>query len=192
MEGLVRARVAASVALAALLTVGVAGCNFVTPQATEKHYDASDGVSGSVGDVKVLNVMAIASDKKATADHANLVFTAVNNSEDTVRLRVQYKSKTQTVELEPGATDIGYGKKADQRLQLSGFTAKPGALAKVFFQYGSQEGQQLEVPVLDTTWAMYSDLGPTATPTPKPTATATSTPGATDTPNPTDTSTPNP
>lgn len=185
-----RARVAASVALAALLTVGVAGCNFVTPQATEKHYDPSDGVSGSVGDVKVINVLAIASDKKATADHANLVFTAVNSSDDTVRLRVQYKSKTQTVELEPGATDIGYGKKADQRLQISGFTTKPGALAKIFFQYGSEEGEQLEVPVLDTTWAMYSDLGPTATP--KPTPTATASPSGTATPDPTDTSTPTP
>jgi hypothetical protein len=190
MEGPVRARVAASIALAALLTVGVAGCNFVTPQATEKHYDASDGVSGSVGDVKVLNVMAIASDEKSTRNHANLVFTAVNSSEDTVRLRVQYKAKTQTIELEPGATDVGFGTKGDQRLQLSGFTAKPGALAKIFFQYGSAEGQQLEVPVLDTTWAQYADLGPTATP--KPTPTETATPGATDTPTPTDTATPNP
>jgi len=176
----VRARVVASAALAALLAVGVAGCAFLTPSATEKHYDASDGVSATIGDVKVLNVLAIAGDSDETKGDASLVFTAVNSSDGDVTLRVQYRGSTQSLKVAPGSTDVGFGSDGDEHLQLSPFDDAPGSLAPVFFQYGDEEGQKIKVPVLDTTWAQYSDLGPTATPTPTPTptATGTATPGA--------------
>jgi len=55
----VRARVAASAGLAALMVMALAGCNFITPQQTLVPYESSDGVSGRVGDVDVLNAVVL-------------------------------------------------------------------------------------------------------------------------------------
>src|ERR1700710_1284550 len=73
----VKARVAASVALALAVAFGTAGCGFVAPQATTKHYDASDGVGGTVGQIDVRNAMIITDASDGTV--GNLVVTLVNN-----------------------------------------------------------------------------------------------------------------
>ena len=54
-----KARVAASIVLALAVAVGTAGCGFIAPQATTKHYDASDGVSGNVGQIDVRNAFIV-------------------------------------------------------------------------------------------------------------------------------------
>lgn len=168
-----RARVAASAALASLVVLAIAGCGLVTPQATLKKYDPSDGVSARIGDVQVLNVLAIAGDTNRTRGDANLVMTAINSSEDDVTLRVQYGSgsgrKTIRIPIGPGANKIGYG--TDGQRLLTGFHPEPGALAKIYMQYGSYQGAQVKVPVLDDSWSSYSELGPTPSPTATPTST---------------------
>ena len=165
--------------------MGLAGCTFVTPQTTTKHYDASDGVTGTVGDVKVLNALAITGGDDV--EGANLVFSAVNSSDDDVDLTVQFEASGSkddvTAELAPGLTKIGSGDEG--QFLLEGADAVPGALLKVYFQYGDEPGKELLVPVLDSSWAEYADLVPTAPPTPTtkpaplPTAPATD-PPATD------------
>ncbi|WP_181408345.1 hypothetical protein [Schumannella sp. 10F1B-5-1] len=159
-----RARALASIALLGGVAVGLAGCNFVTPQATTNHYDPSDGVSGTVGQVELRNAVAIVNDD----GDANLVLTAVNNSARTISLRVQYEAGGQKentrLSLSPGATTVGYGKRGQKLLE--DFDPKAGSLAKIYFVYGSQEGVQLGVPVLDTTWSEYEKHGPTAPPSP--------------------------
>ncbi|NYG99136.1 hypothetical protein BJ979_001762 [Schumannella luteola] len=161
---LLKARALASIALLGGLAVGLAGCNFVTPQATTNHYDPSDGVSGNVGQVDLRNAVAIVNDE----GDANLVLTAVNRSDDDIDLRVQYESdgdkQNVTVKLKPGANNVGYGKKGQKLLE--DFDPKAGALAQLYFVYGNQEGLQLGVPVLDTTFAEYAEHGPTAKPSP--------------------------
>ena len=168
-----RLRVAASAALAAVVLSAVAGCGLITPQATMKKYDPSDGVGADIGKVEVRNVIAIAGDTTRTEGDANLVAAAINSSDSRVTLRVQYPSgsgtKRLSIPLDPGANKIGYG--ADGLRILTGFHPKPGALARIYFQYGTHQGTDLRVPVLDDSWSSYSDLGPTATPTPRPTST---------------------
>lgn len=168
-----RLRATASAALAALVVIVVSGCGLITPQATLKIYDPSDGVGASVGKVDIRNALAIAGTTQRNSGEANLVMTAINNGADAVTLRVQYRSgdrdRTLRLRLGPGSNKIGYGE--DGQRILAGFDGRPGSLAPIYFQYGSFQGRQLKVPVLDDSWSSYSDLGPTPTPLPRPTST---------------------
>jgi len=174
----VKVRAATAAAIAALLMLGVAAC---APIASLKPYDASDGVSTTVGQVKVLNALVLTKSGK----DGNLLFSAYNPSDEPVQLNVQYDEggarTTVQATLKPDATtDFGYGKKG--QFLLPGLGKKPGSLAHVYFQYGDVEGSELTVPVLDGSLPQYQNLLPTPTPTPTPTPSLTATPSATPTP----------
>jgi hypothetical protein len=156
----------------------LAGCNFITPQQTLVPYDPADGVSGTVGDVEVLNAVILSEDGVS----GNLVFTALNSSSDDIDLIVQFESNGEKVTLDlevdaDGSSEFGFGEGG--QLFLAGIDTKPGGLLPVYFQYGAQQGRQLLVPVLDGALEQYAPLLPTPTPTPTPTpqdATPTPTP----------------
>jgi hypothetical protein len=163
----VRARVAASGGLAALVALVLAGCNFITPQQTLVPYDPADGISGTVGDVDVLNAVILSDDGLS----GNLVFTALNSSDEDVDLIVQYESNGDKVTLDLdvaalGSSEFGYGEGG--QLFLEGIDTKPGGLLPVYFQYGAEQGRRLLVPVLDGELEQYTPLLPTPTPTPTP------------------------
>jgi hypothetical protein len=177
----VRARVAASAGLTALVAIALAGCNFITPQATLVPYESSDGVSGRIGDVDVLNAVVLSDDGVS----GNLVFSALNSSDDDVELAVQFESDGEkvTIELDVEAGSTGqFGFGEGGQVFLADIGTKPGGLLPVYFQYGDAQGRQLLVPVLDGAQAEYSSLLPTPTPTPTPTPVE---PEATPTPTPT-------
>ncbi|CAN5484499.1 hypothetical protein BH09ACT4_BH09ACT4_19940 [soil metagenome] len=176
-----RARVVASAGLAALVAVLLAGCNFITPQATLKPYDPSDGVSVKMGDIDVLNALVLSDDGVS----GNLVFTALNTSGKTVDLTVQYPSLGAKTDIDlkvapNGTTDFG-GFNGSEQVFLTAIDTAPGSLLSIYFQYGDQQGRQLMVPVLDGSLEQYSPFLP-QTPTPTPVATETPTPSPTPTP----------
>ena len=72
-----KTRMAATLALAAAVMVGVSGCTFSANIATQKEYDPSDGVGTTIEQVSVRNAMLIGE----TNDELNLVMTVANNSE---------------------------------------------------------------------------------------------------------------
>jgi hypothetical protein len=184
-EGPVRARVTASIAVSAIVAVALAGCAFLTPQATLKHYDPSDGVSASIGDVRISNALVLTDDGK----DGNLILSALNTSSRDLKLNVQWDAAgtktTVTVKLPAGkATQIGYGDDGQEYLADIGTDA--GGLLPVYFQYGDVAGKQLQLPVLDGTLPQYTELLPTPTPTPtltpNPIASGEPDPNATPTP----------
>ena len=65
---------------------------------------------------------------------------------------------------------------------LPGLDTPPGALVKIYFQYGDESGKQIDVPVLDTALEEYDGLLPSPMPTPTPTVTATPVPTETPAP----------
>ena len=175
-----RARVVASVGLAAMLAIALAGCNFITPQTTLKPYDASDGVSGKTGDVAILSALVLSDDGVS----GNLVFSALNSSDKDVTLTVQYPSGGTATDIEldvPASSTANFGFGDNGQVFLTDIGTQPGAVMPIYFQYGEAQGKQLDVPVLDGTLAQYSDLLP-QTPTPTPTAAETATPTPTPTP----------
>ena len=177
-----RARVGTSVLIAASLAIGIAGCTFVTPIASQNQYDPSDGVSVTVGDVKLLNAIVITDDGKS----GNLVVTASNSSDEEIDVRLQYDvSKKHTVELAvPGLGESKFGTGKDGQAILPGIDTQPGSLLPLYVQYGSHPGKQILVPVLNNSLAQYRKLTPSPTPTPTPTPTASLTPTPTPTPKP--------
>ena len=57
-----KARLAASAALAIVLALGASGCAMLTYQATTEKYDASDGVSADIGDLDLRNILLVSED----------------------------------------------------------------------------------------------------------------------------------
>ncbi|HEY4226097.1 MAG TPA: hypothetical protein VGM70_09810 [Pseudolysinimonas sp.] len=174
-----KVRAGAAAAVAVLVMLGVAAC---APISSLKHYDPSDGVSTTVGDVKVLNALVLTK----TGANGNLLFSAYNPTDQLIQLNVQFgdgsDQTTAHAALLPDATsDFGYGKEG--QFLLPGLGVKAGELAHIYFQYGDEPGKQLTVPVLDGSQPQYANLLPTATPTPTPTPTPVLT--ATPTPTPT-------
>jgi hypothetical protein len=175
----VRARFAASALMGALLVFGTAGCAFVTPQATLMEVEASDGVNGQTGDVAVRNAIVISEDGTL----GSLLVSFVNTGDSAVRVTVQYEDGesgervTQTVSVQGGGAITSFGASDRDDILLSN-TTKPGSLFPIYFQAGDAEGEQMLVPVLNTSLPEYSGLAPT----PTPTVTATPTPEATPAP----------
>ncbi|MBF4461718.1 MULTISPECIES: hypothetical protein [unclassified Rathayibacter] len=182
-----KARIAASVVLAVGVALATAGCNLVAPQATLKSYDPSDGVGATIGDLAIRNAMIISDDGELGA----LVVTVVNSGSETETLEVQYESTsgrtTSDVDVAPGRTEIGPEK--TESVTMTGIDTIPGSLLRVYFQYGTQQGKELLVPVLTSGLEAYSTLTPTPLPTTIPTATLAPTPLATAVPTPTETTT---
>ncbi len=175
-----RARIAASIILAIAVTVGTAGCGFLAPQSTTRHYDASDGVSGNVGDIAVRNALIVTGDGSV----GNLVVTIVNTG--SVAHRVQIERATGSQESTYVVVGAGQtkelGSSGNTIILLGQLNSIPGSLYPLYFQYGAQTGLALRVPVLDGGLPEYADLTPikvgagllsTATPTPTPTSTPT-------------------
>lgn len=191
-----RSRVIASIVLAATVILGTSACNLLAPQTTTKHYDASDGVSGDVGDLAIRNAFVVADEEGTTG---NLIMTVVNNGNDH-ELDIQWgegdERVTRSVLVKAGQTMIftvpGEDPAEDSEttvtapdpFTIDNLNARPGELTTIFFQYGKETGIELEVPVLNGEMESYSTLVPTIVPA------ETTTPEPTDTPAPTPTPTP--
>ena len=158
-----RARVLLSVLLTAGILLGTSGCNLLAPQSTTKHYDASDGVSGNVGDLQVRNAIVLSTDGKT----GSLLVTVVNASDSAHSLSVQYTAATgkvtQQVTLKPQSS-TAIGATGGPVITLTNIDAPLGSLFPVYFQYGTETGIQLLTPVLDGTLPQYSTLLPTVAP----------------------------
>lgn len=143
-----RARLAASAILIALLTAGTTGCTFMTPQATIMNYDPSDGIRATVGDIKINNALLVSED----GENASLVVSLHNTSDQSIRVKLQYENSknakvNDTISV-PAGSVVSLGGKDATKLVLSGITAPTGDLFPVFFQYGDVTGQQMWLPVL--------------------------------------------
>jgi hypothetical protein len=183
----VRSRIAASVVLAAGVLLGSTGCAFFSPVATQLPYEPSDGVSTTVGDIKVRNAMAITDD----GTDVNLVMVVVNSGTKAATVNFEYGfseggsgiKQTDHVNIAPGETlSYGNGEDAPTKI-LDGANVELGGLMPIFVQYGDETGKEMLVPVLDGSLPGYEDLvvTPTPTPTSTPTADTTSTPTPTPT-----------
>jgi hypothetical protein len=161
MEDTVRRRIASSIVVAVAVLIGTAGCNLVAPQATTKHYFASDGVSVDVNDdIAVRNAVVITDEGKL----GNLVMTVVNTSTDDARLTVQHETsdgdkKNVTVSV-PAASTTVFGYPDGETVLLRSLGAEPGSLLPIYVHSGSETGKQILVPVLDGGLPEYEELLP--------------------------------
>ncbi|WP_168626302.1 hypothetical protein [Cryobacterium sp. BB307] len=155
-----RARSAASVALASLVLAGTTACTFLTPQATLEPYDPSDGFGATIGNLEVRNAIIVSEDGQT----GNLVVVLANGTDRSMDVKLQWENADgdkvdQRVHLNADSIkNLG----EDQQVVLTDIDTQPGALFPVFIQYGSETGKQLNVPVLDGTLPEYQGLLPEA------------------------------
>ena len=163
-----RARLAASAVLIALVLGGTTACTFMTPQQTTQHYDPSDGIGATVGDIQVRNALLLTDDGKT----ASLLINFANDSAVGVDVKVQYENAGKTkvdgsVYVNAGSV-TSLGAAADKKFVLTGIDAPAGNLFPLYIQYGNTPGQQLWVPVLNTKESQYAGLQPSSAQTPTP------------------------
>lgn len=144
-----KSRLAASIALAAVLLVGTTGCTFGAEIATKKDYDPSDGVGAEVGELAIRNALLIGE----TGDELNLVMTIASSADVDRRLTVQWEADgervTEAVVIAAGdRTRVG-GPEDETQIVITGSGAAIGGLVPVFFAYTGAEGVEVLVPVLD-------------------------------------------
>ena len=160
-----RARLAASAVLVALLALGTTGCTYMTDQATTTKYDPSDGIGTTLGDMQVVNALLVTADGAT----ASLLINLVNHSGYGVQVNIQYENSEKTKvndSVYVNADSVkSLGGSDASKLILSGIDAPAGSLFPVFLQYGDVTGQQLWIPVLAPN-GEYASLAPESTPTP--------------------------
>ncbi|TFC96275.1 MULTISPECIES: DNA modification methylase [Cryobacterium] len=157
-----RARTIVSVVLAAGILLGTSGCNLFAPQSTTAKYDASDGVSGDVGDLAIRNAILLSEEGAV----ANLVVTVVNSGDTAQSLNVQYDDGSDKVNQKVNVdanSSVTLGTEDAPTVTVTA-DLELGSLFPVFFQYGGETGVEVLVPVLDGSLGEYSTLLPTPAP----------------------------
>jgi hypothetical protein len=172
LEGPVKARLAASIALAAALLVGTSACTLVSVNGTLVEYQPSDGAGASVGDIQVRNVLGLSEDGKDVA----LVLSLVNEGQKSQTVTLQYENadgkKVDTAFVVPAGEALEIGHSADDQFVLRGVDVIVGSRIDVHFSLGGGgAAKTVQVPVLDGTQVEYSDLLPGAEPSPSPSST---------------------
>jgi len=156
----VRTSLARFVGISSLAAVLLSGCTFTAEIANLEPYDPSDGVGATLDDVAIRNAMLITSD----GGEANLVMTVVNESGEETELVVQFgegdgrQTATLVLPAQPELTQVGTS--LDNQLVVEDADLIAGALYPVYFQHGTVQGEQLNVPVLDGTLPEYELLVP--------------------------------
>lgn len=164
-----RIRLGAALAAASVLALALTGCSLFAVHQTLHPYDASDGVSVTVGDVRIINALVFTED----GQDGNFTGAAVNSGDSDIDLVLQYVSGGDKVNVEleiPAGETVRIGEKG--QIFLPDIDSAPGSLLKIYFQYGDSAGKQADIPVLDTALPEYDGLLPTPTPTPTVTETA--------------------
>jgi hypothetical protein len=148
----------ATVAVAASLLLGTAGCTFMNPIASRIDYAPSDGTQASLENVDARNFMYLSDGQ----GHAALFGSLVNRGLDSASVKLQYtdasskETKQAYFTLLPSQKlDFGYNGTSALNYDLGG---KPGQTVTVWVSAGSETGKEMNVPVLDGTLAEYTDL----------------------------------
>lgn len=115
------------IAIAAVIAVGVAlgttGCGLIQPQATTRHYDASDGIGVNVGTLKLRNLIVLSNDGTT----GSLLLTGVNTTGKDVELTVTYAGGKKAVQAIPSSDFRGttWADTMNPRLFLAASTPHP-------------------------------------------------------------------
>ncbi|WP_062292605.1 hypothetical protein [Demequina phytophila] len=138
--------------LAAAVALATAGCSAVNPITTQQAYDASDGMSVEVGDVKGLNLLVIT---EGEGEPAVLIGSLHNYGEEPIEVSVGLGTGEAVAVEVPAGTSVQLGGEEDETHVTGTSSAAPGGLQDVVLM-SEQAGTITEtVPVLDGTLPEY-------------------------------------
>ncbi|WP_062462058.1 hypothetical protein [Demequina soli] len=138
--------------LAAIALVA-SGCSVVNPITTHKDYNASDGITVEVGDVKGINLLVVTEAKDSPAV---LVGTLHNYGTEDVQVSASIDgSGITTIDVPAGASVTLGGQDAEEHVEGTS-TAAPGLVQPVTLQTDATGQVSADVPVLDGTLEEYA------------------------------------
>ncbi|GGC05126.1 hypothetical protein [Cellulomonas carbonis] len=151
-------RAARTLAAGAVVAAVLTGCSATNELTTIGAYDASDGVSASVGDVRVGNLVLVGEDEGEPGRLLGYV-THDGLEGTTVTLSLADGGEPVTVDLEPSGT-VQLGDAEGDELVFESLPVIPGAVADLVVETELGETTTVPVPVLDGTLPEYADLVP--------------------------------
>lgn len=149
-------RAGAVAALSAAL-LSATGCGYIYTQPTTLVYSASDGVKADVSDVKLRNIMVIATDANS---EGRVLGTILNDGNEDVTVEFAFESGTQTVQV-PAGEEVRLEDDA-HKLIVSPAGAEPGHNLDGTQVTVNGESTEMNIPVLDGTLDEYASYLPNA------------------------------
>jgi len=162
-------------------TLAVTGCQVLSPQQTMKPYQPAEGISVTLGDIEIRNLLVVSSAKDAPGVLSGFV---LNKSASPISLSIGVGEGTPvTADVDARSTTRLSGGDGVSVAPLATVASAPGGLVQLNISTPSGGTEQVQVPVVLPN-EYFSTLTPSAAPTPAltPTDIATETPGATATP----------
>lgn len=151
-------RIAASLALAAALTLGMSGCSLIAHNATGVEYAPSDGVQVTSEGVALRNIMLVADE---SGENFNLVFTAVNTTGGPAQVALNLEGEGVDAALAfvapEGTTSFGNPANDEELLVTSLGGLKAGQTVKTYFTINGTGDLVEFIPLLDGTLKEYQD-----------------------------------
>ncbi|WP_296665509.1 hypothetical protein [Demequina sp.] len=146
------------VTLAAVAVVA-AGCSAINPITTQDPYDASDGISVDIGDVRGINLLVVT---EAEGSPAVLLGSLYNSSAEDVQVAASIDGESiVTIDVAAGATVKLGGEDGEQHVTGTASVA-PGLLQDVILQTDAAGQVVTAVPVMDGTLPEYEPELPSA------------------------------
>lgn len=157
-------RAGATAVIAAAL-LAATGCGYIQDQPTLIQYDASDGVSASVGDVEARNLLVVTNDAQ---DAGRMLGALVNTGEQSADVQIDTGDATLRFQV-PANSELNLD---DEQALIDPTGAAPGSLLFGTELRASGSTTSVDVPVLDGAleqYAPYVPGGSDYTPPPEPT-----------------------
>jgi len=148
-----------TVAVGAMLAVGLTACDFYVPQGTKTMVETSDGVSGTTGKVHVGNAVLVSGDG---GQLSNLVMTLSNQDFVDHEVTIDQgagEGISRTINV-PAGESVQVGTPGDQIELFVTVDSPPGSLHALTFTATDGSPLHLRVPVLDSSLPPYTNLGP--------------------------------
>ncbi|GAA1316716.1 hypothetical protein GCM10020360_04440 [Nonlabens tegetincola] len=155
-EALLKNRIAASLALAAALTLGMSGCSLIAHNATGVEYAPSDGVQVTSEGVALRNIMLVADE---AGENFNLVFTSVNNTGAPAKVSLNMKSEGADATVDfvapEGTTSFGNPENDEEVIVTTLADLQAGQTVKTYFTINGVGDLTEFIPLLDGTLKEY-------------------------------------
>lgn len=147
--------------LATCVSVGVAlalsACSTTNPMTTTDSYAAADGVDVELGDLRIGNLLVLAS----AQDAAGTVLAALSNDGTSdIEVTIGLADGEGTSVSVPGGQTVVIGPQGRTPVELDAVPAAPGALVALTISSDRGGSTTERVPVLDDTFPQYADLVP--------------------------------
>lgn len=172
-----QARRASVIAAIGVGLLSVTGCGYITPQETTKIQNVTDGINANVGPLQLRNMVIVSTGENKPGRLIGAVF---NSSSQSVTLTVRGATGSET-SVPVKANGETLLTEASDPAMLSTTGGQPGSLVQLnFSESGTNQSQDVKIPVLDGTLKEYQQYLPTPSPSgsAKPSSTEKATPGA--------------